>query len=240
MHFTSSAGRLIADHSGTLAVDRAEARKRADTSEIVPVQDGQREKDLAALFGLTRGNSRIGVDAHDRHGNPFELKTTSKGGVSTARDVGPHTLAKWSSRYWLIARGKNFATGFRFERVFFMAPQHLAGWIDTLRARFASDAAIIDKARAPLTGTLSPEEMERVQYIFKRGILLNDPNIPWRYVESNGIEILADHAERLSELVEQFPLSDVTPNSAVPIAADEHDADKFFVWKTSPAMTAMA
>lgn len=187
-------------------VDSSHLNFSAKDQETVTVQDNQREKDLAMMFDLIRSKSRIGVDAYDQNGNPFELKTTSKGGVPTARDVGPHTLLEWTSKYWIIARGKNLSTGFRIDRVFFMAPSHLEGWVNTLREKFARDIAINEKTCAAVQGLLSDDEMARLRYILKRGILLNDPNIPWGYIEKNGVEITSDHAKRLAELVAAHPL----------------------------------
>ena len=37
-----------------------------------------------------------------RYAVPVELKSTTVGSVSTARDVGPEHIAKWRSRVWLV------------------------------------------------------------------------------------------------------------------------------------------
>lgn len=172
-----------------------------------PVQDGKREADVAALFGLTLGSSRIDVDATDEFGNPYELKTTSKGSVSTARDLGPQHIEKWSGRYWIVSRGENLVTGFVFLRHFFLAPEHMNGWYRHILSRLDSDIQLSKKCLSILESHLPPIEHNRVEYLLSRGKLLNDPNIPWRYIEENGIEIKGNHAETLRELIKQFPLT---------------------------------
>lgn len=170
------------------------------------VQDGTREYSLASLSGLILGTSRIDVDAWDRFGNPFELKTTSKGGVSTARDLGIQHLNKWRERFWVIANFKNFEDGFSFGRIFFLAPVHMEGWYSKIEACLRKDMELADKTLSILSGNISNIEMLRVEHVLKRGRLMNDPNIPKKYVETNGIEITANPAGLLSDLVQKFPL----------------------------------
>ena len=55
-------------------------------------QDRDREDALRNLFELEAANqNRIGPDAVDEAGHYFELKSTTRDRVSTARDVGPET-----------------------------------------------------------------------------------------------------------------------------------------------------
>lgn len=172
----------------------------------VPVQDNQREKDVIELFGLLPGKGRIGVDAWDEFGNPYELKTTSKGGVSTARDLGPRHIDKWSERYWIISRGRNLKSGFQHERIFFLAPVHMTGWYEKLMTGFRADMSLSARIIEAAGSAISTDERMRAERLLYDGMLLNDPNIPWGYVEANGIEIVTNHAETLRELVKQFPI----------------------------------
>jgi hypothetical protein len=167
------------------------------------VQDDVRERKLIELFGLVSGDgNRIGVDAFDTFGNPFELKTTSKKSVSTARDLGIDHLDKWSKRYWIIATFD--AATSDFERFFFLAPEHMRGWYDKIRARLKRDHDL--SALALNDSRLPPDAKKRLAYLLHRGALLNDPNIPWAYVESHGIEINCNHKGQLQALVGLYPL----------------------------------
>jgi hypothetical protein len=188
------------------------------------VQDNAREIEVAELFALNRGKSRIDVDAFDACGNPFELKTTSKKSVSTARDLGPDHLKKWRQRYWIIAVGRNDPNGFIYERYFFLSPIHMEGWYRGIEQRFARDQSLAQEVLLGLGDAISGLKLKRLQYLLHRGMLLNDPNIPWRYVEENGIEILANHAEELERLVAQYPLA----ASAIAIAALLVEDDNLF------------
>lgn len=70
-------------------------------------QDDDREEAMRTLFKLYKDDNegRDGVDAHldiDGRSVPFELKTTSKGSVTTVRDFGPDHIEKWKDKHWLI------------------------------------------------------------------------------------------------------------------------------------------
>lgn len=59
------------------------------------VQDDRRESEVRELVGLRAGEARSGVDAFldfnsggSKYSTPVELKSTTVGSVSTARDVG--------------------------------------------------------------------------------------------------------------------------------------------------------
>src|SRR5579859_442345 len=112
----------------------------------VPVQDAAREELMRNLFGLMpSGEGRSGADAIDEQGHPFELKSTTKDSVSTARDVGAHTLAKWRTRYWICAKGKNPRTGFALDEVYFLHPSFLKEWLTPMQKRFDSDLSLLDR-----------------------------------------------------------------------------------------------
>ena len=79
------------------------------------IQDSVREEMLMELFGLMdSGEGRIGADAVDKNGRRFELKSGTKKSVTTARDIGLHTLEKWRGKHWLIGFGKQCITKFSF------------------------------------------------------------------------------------------------------------------------------
>jgi len=80
-------------------------------------QDDYRESEMIELFKLVKDTSegRYGVDAFlELEGNniPFELKTTSKGSVTTVRDFGPAHIEKWQGKHWLFG----FYQGVRYSQ----------------------------------------------------------------------------------------------------------------------------
>jgi hypothetical protein len=91
----------------------------------VVVQDNLRENQIASHCGLVPTTNRSGPDAFDQNGNPFELKSGTKSGITTARDVGLHTIKEWRSKYWIIALGKNYATGFEMDSLYIAHPKDL-------------------------------------------------------------------------------------------------------------------
>ena len=85
----------------------------------VVVQDNARENLLIQILGLTpNSSSRLGSDAV-KWGLEFELKTTTRRQVSTARDIGTHTVKKWANYHWIIAPGNNLATGFKINAIYY-------------------------------------------------------------------------------------------------------------------------
>ena len=189
---------------------KAEKAKKhiSDKDVLVEVQDNIREMQLRTLFNLrSGGTSRIGHDARDNFDNPFELKTTTKNSVTTARDVGPHTLEKWRGRYWICAKGRNMPAGFVIEEIYFLSPSMMKEWIDSIEARFKPDLELLESVLDILRQSeFETSKEERLEYLVKRGITLNNPKISWHYVKSNGIQITANHARRLRHLVRQNPL----------------------------------
>jgi len=74
---------------------------------MVDFQDDEREEYAIKLFKLIKDKSqgRSGVDAYlELNGKklPFELKSTSRGSVTTVRDFGPDHIKKWEDKHWLI------------------------------------------------------------------------------------------------------------------------------------------
>lgn len=177
-------------------------------AELKRVQDDGREKQLAEIFELQwQADSRIGPDALDENANAFELKSTTRQAVSTARDLGPRHIEKWKQRFWIIGRGKNYHDNFIFDRLFFLSTCHMANWYNKLMSGFNADDVLRSKVISNLAGTLDAAEIERAERLLKRGMLLNDPGIPWKYVCENGIEIKSDHSKTLRKLTIDYPLN---------------------------------
>ena len=177
--------------------------------EEVEVQNNVRERRLVEILGLMPLKGRAGADAVDAKGNHFELKTSTRGGVTTARDVGPHTLAHYRTLYWVVARGRNLRTGFVIDEVHFLAPQMLEDWFrDIERRYFDRDQALVQDALGILRGAGFTGDLDRLAYLLNRGMTLNNPKIPWHYVRSHGVRLnlATDLPNQVAHLVTQHPI----------------------------------
>lgn len=95
-------------------------------------QDDARENRLIDLFNLYQPLNRVrhGTDAIlklDDVEYEFELKsaTTSKGGISTVRDLGPSHIAKWRDKHWIMA----FFDGTKLLYCRYGSPDAMRPWI---------------------------------------------------------------------------------------------------------------
>lgn len=114
-------------------------------------QDDVREEAMRNLFNLYKDESegRDGVDAHldiDGMSVPFELKTTSKGSVTTVRDFGPAHIAKWQNKHWLIGF---FVNGKEYYH--YGSPACMSSWINEKAEYIAPDFGIAELASQNLT-----------------------------------------------------------------------------------------
>lgn len=176
------------------------------------VQDDYREELLCKLLGLRHMPGRWGHDAEDEFQHPFELKSTSKDSIGTARDVSPQMIAEWRERFWICATGnsRKKPSGektFEVNEVYFLHPDMLQGWFGKLEARFDPDMAIKDVALQAAAAMLSPEQLGRLSYLINRGATYNNPHISMKYIRENGISIdLTRAPAHLRELVAAHPL----------------------------------
>jgi len=114
-------------------------------------QDDDREEAMRNLFNLYKDENegRDGVDAHldfDGMAVPFELKTTSKGSVTTVRDFGPDHIKKWQDKHWLIG----FFIGDR-EFYHYGSPSMMSEWINGKAEYISPDFMLADLASKNLT-----------------------------------------------------------------------------------------
>lgn len=96
------------------------------------VQDDSRERELIELCGLVRpeDHSRGGVDALlplDGVVLEFEIKSTTRGSVTTVRDFGPDHVAKWVGKHWLIGVYNRMQ---ELRYVLYGPPEKMAPWIE--------------------------------------------------------------------------------------------------------------
>lgn len=105
-------------------------------------QDDTRENELINLFQLSQPSDRkrADVDAYlslDGKEYPFELKSTSRGSVTTVRDFGPEHIAKWQDEHWLI--GVFDSRGVSLRYVLYGSPVRMQPWIDSKAQYIAAD-----------------------------------------------------------------------------------------------------
>lgn len=112
------------------------------------VQDDRREIEICKLLGLERGTTRSGVDAYYSSKNKksisVEVKSTTTGSISTARDVGIDHIKKWRERVWVI--GFYSSTGSTLERLLILGPVQMEEWIAKIEAYILPDFLIGKKS----------------------------------------------------------------------------------------------
>lgn len=127
------------------------------------VQDDRRESEMRDLFGLEEleGAGRSGTDAilrfegggaqEDLKGTivHFELKSTTKGSVTTVRDFGPDHLQKWRTRHWLV--GFYDPTGRVLQHACYGSPAAMGPWINEKAEYVRRDFELAALAPAYLT-----------------------------------------------------------------------------------------
>lgn len=172
----------------------------------VQVQNRAREIQLANLFGLTLNPDRLGPDAYDNAGNAYELKSTTTEYVGTGRDVSVEMLRDWRARYWIVAKGENLETGFRIDEIYFLSPEMMRERLAKIERRIRPDLELRDKVVELLHDHLDEPSLDRVRRLMTRGATLNNPQIPWSYIQKHGVKIEGNHVERLRELVQQHPV----------------------------------
>jgi hypothetical protein len=115
------------------------------------VQDDARENELRELFGLDipKDHSRGGTDAVlalNGQEIQFELKSTSRGSVTTVRDFGMDHVQKWEDKHWLI--GVYDSKGKELKYSLYGSPQAMSSWIQEKKEYISTDfnlANVIDR-----------------------------------------------------------------------------------------------
>jgi len=177
------------------------------------VQDSGREEIVRLHCGLTKIPGRMApADAKDERGNPFELKSVTKSGVTTARDVGRHTIRGWRRKYWIIAHGRNLDEGFEMDALYVGHPDDLAPCFDRLEKRIEDDWEACETVlKAARRSRVKEAVIDRVKNFCERGITINNPKIPFRLVEERCTQL--DHRspnmaqEQLARFVTSRPIA---------------------------------
>ena len=106
---------------------------------------------MRTLFALDKdpGEGRSGIDAFlhlDGRQIPFELKTTSKGSVTTVRDFGPAHIKKWEDKHWLIGF---FLKGREFYK--YGSPSMMKPWISQKSDYIKPDFKLAELAHSKIS-----------------------------------------------------------------------------------------
>ena len=120
----------------------------------MPVQDDARENELIELFDLRRpdNHTRSGIDAvmilNEEQIN-FELKSTSRGSVTTVRDFGMDHISKWEGKHWLI--GVYDLDGTTLQYSLYGSPRAMSPWIQEKKQYIINDFRIAEIVKERLT-----------------------------------------------------------------------------------------
>ena len=178
---------------------------------------------------MTRTGKRAGADAFDENGNPYELKSATKSGITTGRDIGIHTIAVYRKEYWVIAEGTNYQTAsglkkFEIRSLYIAHPNDLESWFDKIESRIKEDLEICQTVLvAAQASGVDARKIEFCRGKLTRGVTLNNPKIPMQLVRENATSLDPNNPQVASEQVRQFarnnPLSE--PQSSTPSNAAE-------------------
>jgi hypothetical protein len=84
---------------------------------------------------------------------------------------------------------------------------YLEDWFGEIEASQAPDLALLDRVLTVIAEAgFAEAELNRLDYLVKRGLTLNNPKIPWYYIQSHGIRIEGNPREHLRQLVFAHPL----------------------------------
>jgi hypothetical protein len=174
-------------------------------------QDNSREGEMIKLFDLIQDTSegRIGVDAFlELEGNryPFELKTTSKGSVTTVRDFSPDHIEKWQGKHWLFGFYQGTYVYYKYGNPSMMVP-----WIEEKAEYIRLDFELADRLSKKLTlrdlyqicdkkesySYFDARRIQKMQYTKDQYLALQD--VKGGYSKNRMLEILSDRAKYLIE-----------------------------------------
>lgn len=180
------------------------------------IQDDSREAQIALHCGLQQVIGRAGVDARDKNGYPYELKSATKRGISTARDVGLHTIDLWRKRYWIIAIGSSYIEEggykkFEITALYIAHPDHLEERFSQIEQRIKDRLAPCEEVlKAAEAAGIEAEVLQKCRAVIERGVTLNNPKISIRLIEKNATRLdernPSQSQEQIQEFVTKFPL----------------------------------
>jgi len=180
------------------------------------VQDDIREAQIASHCGLQRTDKRSGPDAFDDEQNPFELKSATKSGVTTGRDISIRSIEAYRKVYWVIAEGTNYRTSsgaksFEINSLYVAHPKDLEPRFSEIESGIR-DA--LEKCERVLTAAeASGVDAETIQFCrdkLARGVTINNPKIPMHLIRQKATHLdpkdPQEAQKQLREFVQRRPL----------------------------------
>jgi hypothetical protein len=172
-------------------------------------QDDERENMQINIFGLTALQGRSNKYTPDAialvRGQQclIELKTCDlkRKSVSTARGVTPEKINEWEKVWWIFSLYKKEENGEVSLVEHYLGDKNmLGGWFDKQRTRIQRGSktyaglGVWEEAHAILQETMNQKDLAKLNYSFrKKGLSLNDPKIPWSYIQNNCIKLDGDN-----------------------------------------------
>ena len=164
-------------------------------------QDDERENMQVKLFDLAplqgRSNKYI-PDAILAEGDIehfIELKTCDarRKQVSTARNVTLNKIKEWEKVWWLFSSYQKDSKGNVSLIEHYLGDKHmLQEWFNKQRTKITGGTktygglASWEKAYNILSEHMDNDSLNKLDHTFRmRGVGLNDPKIPWSYIEAN-------------------------------------------------------
>ena len=181
-----------------------------ETRQKATVQDDTRETQIALHCGLQRSEKRLGPDAFDNKQNPFELKSATKSGVTTGRDIGIHTIGAYRKVYWIIAEGSNYRTSsgtktFEIRSLYIAHPEDLESWFSKIESRIESE---LEKCEIVLAAAeASGVNAEIVRFCrdkLARGVTINNPKIPMQLIRQAATSLDPSNPQKARRQLRQF------------------------------------
>ena len=123
------------------------------------VQDNERERELVRLFNLQwdAAHQRSGVDAYldvriatGQFRFEVEVKSTTGGTVSTARDVGMDHIQKWRRKIFVIGFYSRAAGRPELKSCLCLTPLDMEPWINSIEQKILPDFQIAQLASKKL------------------------------------------------------------------------------------------
>jgi len=148
-----------------------------------------KETVLINQFGLEKYSELYNrpYDATDARSRLYELKSTSKSSVSTARDTSLAHIQKWRKMIWIVGMWDRASS--KYTAIYVLTKNGMKEWLDKMEKQFIALDIICQKVLDCCEGKLTASEMTTLKKILKRGVTKNDPNIPNSYIRRNGVLI---------------------------------------------------
>lgn len=147
-----------------------------------------KETNIITRFGLIKTSNVYNrpYDAIDLFNNFFELKSSSKENVSTARDCNIRHIKKWRHVNWIVGFWNR--AGSHYEDIYLLTPKEMKEWLDMMEEDFNE----IDRYCRMIYDEYKDRhdiEETRLRKMLIRARTKNDPRIKNEYIRRNGIPI---------------------------------------------------